>query len=266
MRWSERLREILPQDLLRLVPGRFQIIGDIAILSLPPQARDYRIQIAQAVLSQGKGIRMVLNKTSKLKGDRRIAAFEILWGPGSTITTHKENGFAYRLDVARAFFNSRLGYERMRVAEQTSPGEWVLVLFAGVGPFVVPLAARGARVLAVEMSQEACGWLAENARLNRAEERIDILNSDAFRLPLGGRTAFDRIVITTPYGRDHILQAVSNRVLPGGSVHFYTFKRPEQIEGLARDCGNLGLEVQFSRRCGNVAPGVSRWALDMVKR
>ena len=41
---------------------------------------------------------------------------EVLAGKGHTITTHKEFGFIYHLDVARVFFNSRLGSERMRVA------------------------------------------------------------------------------------------------------------------------------------------------------
>ena len=86
------------------------------------------------------------------------------------VTSHKEFGFVYHLDVTRVFFNSHLGHERMRVASQVKAGESVLVLFAGVGPFAVPLAARGAQVVALEKNREACLWLAENVRLNGAGE------------------------------------------------------------------------------------------------
>jgi len=38
-----------------------------------------------------------------------------------------------------------------------------------------------------------------------------------------------------------------------------------QIEGLLNQYENMGLEVLFRRRCGNAAPGVSRWAFDLRK-
>ena len=51
----------------------------------------------------------------------------------------------------------------------------------------------------------------------------------------------------------------------GGMLHFYTFKKRDQIEALRRGYENMGLEIMQCRRCGNVAPGVSRWVFDMVK-
>ena len=139
----------------------FHVIGDIAILSLAPELVSYRKEIAGAVLSSCKSIHTVLNKTSKLQGERRVASFELLAGAGNTVTTHKEFGFLYRLDVTKVFFNSRLGYERMRVAAKVVAGEDVLLPFSGVGPFAVPLAARGAIVLALEVMQvRSCGNVA----------------------------------------------------------------------------------------------------------
>jgi tRNA (guanine37-N1)-methyltransferase len=51
----------------------------------------------------------------------------------------------------------------------------------------------------------------------------------------------------------------------GGWLHFYTFEKRDQIEALRRGYENMGLKVMQYRRCGNVAPGVSRWVFDMVK-
>jgi tRNA (guanine37-N1)-methyltransferase len=102
---------------------------------------------------------MVLNKTSKLEGDRRVAA-------------------------------------------QVRPGERMLVPFAGVGPFAIPIAARKAEVIALEKSREACRWLAENVRRNGVEERTAVLNADAEHMAQMLKLEFDRAVIPAPYGMD----------------------------------------------------------------
>jgi len=243
---------------------RFHLIGNVAVLSLPPELEDHKEEIASALVSRNKRIRTVLNKTSELKGERRVASFEVLAG-GETVTLHKEYGFSYRLDVGKVFFNSRMGYERQRIAASVKAGELVLIPFCGVGPFAVPMAARGARVVALEKSSDACRWLEENARRNRVKDNLIVVNADAFRVPEMLKPCFDRAVIPAPYGMDGILPVVSGAVRKGGRVHFYTFKKREQIEGLTEEYRHLGLDVELCRRCGNVAPGVCRWAFDMVK-
>lgn len=243
---------------------QFHLIGNVAVLSIPPELEGQKEEIARALVSRNKSIRTVLNKTSKLEGERRVASFEVLAG-GETVTLHKEYGFTYRLDVGKVFFNSRLGYERQRIAALVNAGELVLVPFCGVGPFAVPMAARGARVVALEKSREACRWLEENARRNNVKDNLMVLKADAFRIPEMLKPSFDRSVIPAPYGMDGILPVVCEVVRKGGRVHFYTFKKREQIEGLKEEYRRLGLDVEVCRRCGNVAPGVSRWAFDMVK-
>ena len=192
MRLKEKLQGIVPEEYLCKLSNRFHVIGDIAVLSLPSELEAYKKEIAWGVLSQGKYIRTVLNKTTRLEGERRVANFEHLAGDGM-VTMHKEFGFVYHLDVTRVFFNSHLGHERMRVASHVKAGERVLVPFAGVGPFAVPLAARGARVVALEKNREACLWLAENARLNGVGEEIFIINADAFYVAQMIRPDFDRV-------------------------------------------------------------------------
>ncbi len=258
-----------PGEGLDRISCRFSLIGDVAVVSIPPSFEGDKNAVGEAIISRHKNVRTVLNKISKLEGDRRVASFELLAGSG-TATCHREHGFSYRLDVARVFYNPRLGSERMRVASRASPGERAFVPFAGVGPFAVPLAAAGARVLAIEVDPEACRWMAENVGMNGVAGMVDVVNGDAFALcramgEKGGAARFDRAVVPTPYGRDEILDTVIPLVRPGGAIHFYTFKKRSEIEGLIREFGGLGLAVELHRRCGNVAPGVSRWAFDMVK-
>jgi tRNA (guanine37-N1)-methyltransferase len=262
---KEKLAGVVPDEMLALLSSRFHVVGDIAILSLDPELDGYKELIASALLDQCSNVHTVFNKTTPLEGERRISRLELLAGETNSVTVHREFGFRYHLDVARVFFNSRLGYERMRVAGQVKEREEVLVLFAGVGPFAIPPAARGARVVALEKSPEACGWLAVNARENGVEERIAVINADAFIMAALLRKRFDRAIVPTPYGMDRIVDGLPEMMRRGGIIHFYTFKKAQQIEGLKKSYEDLGLEVRLCRRCGNVAPNVSRWAFDMQK-
>ncbi|MDO9035752.1 MAG: hypothetical protein Q7U51_11170, partial [Methanoregula sp.] len=118
---KEQLRGIIPDQVLCLISDHFEVIGDIAVLSIPQELSDYKQIIAQEIISHRKNIYTVLNKVSKVSGEERTAGYEILAGD-TTVTLHHEFGFSYRLDVSRVFFNTRLSYERMRVADQAECG------------------------------------------------------------------------------------------------------------------------------------------------
>ena len=252
-------------SLLCYLSDRFDVIGNIAVLCLPPALSDYKAEIAHAILSRRKNITTVINKTSRLGGSNRTGVYEILAGL-STITVHHEYDHAYKLDVGTVFFNPRLASERKRVTVQVQRGERVLVPCCGVGPFVVPAAARGAEIVAVEQNPEACRWLVENIRLNGVEDRVTIIEGDAFDTSLLPTYDFDRAIIPTPYGMDAIFDVIAPRVKQGGMIHFYTFKNRDQADALGPEFGQKGFEVVIQRRCGNVAPGVSRWVYDLVKQ
>ncbi|MDD2638716.1 MAG: hypothetical protein PHO60_07095 [Methanothrix sp.] len=181
MRLKDDFFGVVSDDGLDEVPVSFSLVGDVAVISIPPELEGPKNDIGRAIISNHKGVKTILQKVSKLEGERRVASFEVLAG-GETVTCHREFGFVYRLDVARVFFNPRLGSERMRVASKARAGERVVVPFAGVGPFAIPIAVAGARVLALEISSEACRWHSLNARLNRVNGNFDIVNCDAFAL------------------------------------------------------------------------------------
>jgi tRNA (guanine37-N1)-methyltransferase len=263
MSLKEDLSGVIPPDKLCLL-GFWDLVGDVAIISLPPQLDQYKADASEAILSRRKNVKAVLNKLSKVEGDGRVPRYEILKGE-NTIATYREFGFTYRFDVTKVFFNRHLSYERHRIACAVVPGETVLVPFAGVGPFAIPLAARGCRVIAVEKNAEACKWLSSNARLNGVERFLDILNADAVTMPSTLNATFDRAVLPAPYGMDGILETLSPMVRKGGMLHYYTFKKKYQVEGLIRQFEGMGLKVEHYRRCGNVAPGVNRWAFDLKK-
>jgi tRNA (guanine37-N1)-methyltransferase len=259
----DQLAGTIPPDLLPHVSNHFEVIGDVAVLSVPADLEPYKQALAQAIVSRRKNIVTVLRKTEKITGDSRTAAYEFLLGD-TTITVHRESGFSYRIDVGSSFFSSRMASERKRVTDQVKPGETVCVPFAGVGPYAIPAAARGAEVWAVEKNPDAFRWLCGNTVLNRVTENCHCQKGDALNtssLP----PAFDRLIIPTPYGMDHALDILLPLLLPGGMAHFYTFKTKEQVPGLIAAYEKTGLDVAFYSPCGNVAPGVSRWVVDLVR-
>jgi len=250
--------------MVKEVPSGFQIIGDIAVLSLPPHLKNYQAHIAAAIHSRHHNIRAVLVRDPIPRGDYRVSAVELVSGT-TTITLHREYGFSYRLDVARSFFSSRLASERRRVWTQVSKGERVLVPFAGVGPFAIPPAKVGGWVTAIEKNPDACRFLREDARLNRVEAHIILFEGDLEEIIPTLSPGYDRAIIPAPYGFDRSLSLVMPLVRPGGILHFYTFKNATQIPALEREYFQAGLKIHGIRRCGNVAPGIGRYVFDMER-
>jgi tRNA (guanine37-N1)-methyltransferase len=261
---KDQLKGIIPDRALCHLSDRFDVIGDIAVLSLSPYLCGYEGTIADAIISRRRTIKTVLNKISRLDGCNRTARYEILAGR-DTVTVHHEYEFVYQLDVGTVFYNPRLASERKRVTDQVHSGERILVPFCGVGPFVIPAAAHGADIIAVEKNPEAYRWLARNVQLNSVKDRVTTILGDAFDTSFLPVYPFDRAIIPTPYGMDTIFEVLTSRVKPGGMIHFTTFKNRNQADALAGEFEMKGFEVVVQRRCGNVAPSVSRWVFDLVK-
>jgi tRNA (guanine37-N1)-methyltransferase len=259
---KDELRDTIPDHAICRFSDHFNVIGNIAVLCIPSELFQYAPDIARALISRRHNIRTVLNKTSPVNGCNRTTCFEIIVGT-DTITTHHEFGFTYRLDVRTVFFDPRLAYERKRVCDQVRSGERVLVPFCGVGPFVIPAAARGAEITAIEQNQEACRWLSENVLLNGVSDQVKTILGDAFCVSTLQDFTYDRMIIPTPYGMDMIFDRISTKVKPRGMIHFYTFKNPAQGHDLVAEFEQNGYEVVYYRQCGNVAPNVSRWVYDL---
>jgi tRNA (guanine37-N1)-methyltransferase len=256
---------LLPDEKAKGVSFGFQVVGDIAVLSLPPELHDLRFHLAREVLSRHRNIRTVASRAQIPRGDLRVADIEVLAGGGTT-TVCREYGFSYRLDIKETFFSPRLASERCRVWMQVKPLEEVIVPFAGVGPFVIPPASRGAIVTAVEKNPAACRFLWENAILNNVWQRVVIHEGDIREILPGLPAKFDRAIVPAPYGYDQVLFSLLPHVREGAMVHFYTFKRASQVPALTKEYEDAGLQVRLVRRCGYVAPGVARYVFDMLKQ
>lgn len=213
--FREDRRRITVEEIL----GRsatFEIVGDIAIVEdeEPEEA-------ASAILSAHKSIKTVIAPVSDVEGEFRTRRFRHLAGEARTTTIHKENGLRYRIDLEQAYFTPRLGTERLRVADQVRPGQVVLDMFAGVGPFSLLSAKRGAHVIAIDKNPAAVRLLLENAAMNRLE--LTVLEGDSADLCAEFQGQADHVIMNLPHSASEHLPAAITAAKDGGVVHYYAF-------------------------------------------
>ncbi|MHC1579850.1 MAG: class I SAM-dependent methyltransferase family protein, partial [Candidatus Alkanophagales archaeon] len=138
----EAVRRETVEDLLGFKPS-YEIVGDIAVITALPDGdgdgggAEVAERVAEAILKVHRNVRVVVRRASAVGGVYRTRRFEIIAGERRTETVHKENGFKFLVDLEKAYFNPRLGYERARVAALVREGETVVDMFAGVGTFAI---------------------------------------------------------------------------------------------------------------------------------
>lgn len=90
----------------------------------------------------------------------------------------RENGMTFEFDFSCVYWNPRLSTEHERVVNLLNRGDTLLDVFAGVGPFAIPAARRGATVLANDLNPESYRWLQHNCKLNKVESKVRTFNLD----------------------------------------------------------------------------------------
>jgi tRNA (guanine37-N1)-methyltransferase len=233
----EALENKLPPHLLASLPRALDIVGDIAIIDIPPELKTQENLIGEAILERHRNVRTVLAKIGVVTGTFRLREFEVISGEPRTDTVHKEFGCKFYVDVAKAYFSPRLSHEHKRVAELVQKGETVVDLFAGVGPFSVLIAKRvaDAKVYAVDINPDAVEFLKKNVRLNRVENRVFPILGDAKQIVENELSGIaDRVIMNLPERAEEYVDAACNAMKPsGGTVHYYGFVRlPDSLEAL----------------------------------
>ena len=203
-----------PEDLLGFRPS-FDVVGDIAMVEDNEAER-----VAAALMSTSKSIKTVIAPISDVEGEFRTRRFRHVAGVAGTVTLHKEHGLRYRVDLEGAYFTPRLGTERLRIAGQVSPGDVVLDMFAGVGPFALLLAKTGASVIAMDKNPVAVKYMRENALLNKVNN-IVILEGDAAELARRHENRADHVIMNLPHSASAFLLPAIRAAKPDGIVHYY---------------------------------------------
>ena len=223
----ERATQTAPGDLLGYDPS-FERLGEIALLEEDDEERAQAI--AEAIVESDLPLETVLNKASKIKGETRVRDWDVLEGEG-TETIHREYGCEFALDLAEVYFSPRLATERHRVTEQVADGEHAFDMFAGVGPFVIPFAKRGAECVGVDVNEPAIEYLRENAERNGVTERVTAIADDVREVAPDYEGWADRIVMNLPHSAGEFLESAVTIAGEDCVLHYYDIQHEEDPYG-----------------------------------
>ena len=222
-----RETQTLPEDILGFEPS-YERLGRLVIIDEDNPERAQAI--ADALVDSSIPVETVVNRASKIKGEQRIREWDILYGE-STETVHREYGCAFLLDVASVYFSPRLATERHRVVEQVEAGEHAFDMFAGVGPFVVPMAKAGAEAVGVDINEDAIAYLRENARRNDVTERVTAICDDVREVATEYEGWADRLVMNLPHSAEDFLDPAVALAGEECVLHYYDIQHEDDPYG-----------------------------------
>ena len=233
----------LPDELKSLLPTSLDFIGDIALVRLPEELNDHGAAVGEAILRAYKNVSCVFADEG-VGGEFRIRNLRHLGGEDRTRTVHVEYGLRFAVDVSRAYFSPRLATERVRVTGQVKPGEVVLDLFTGVGPYAIMIAKmkEPSVVYAVDSNPAAFELLEENIRRNRVD-RVKAVQADA-REYLNTTEKVDRLILDLPQSAPDFYLGALQAVNGGGTLHYYEIM---EVVGLENRVEWLKGEAEWAR-------------------
>ena len=236
-----------PADLLGEEPT-YERLGDVVLVDEDDPER--AAEIAEAIMESDIPVRSVLNRDSKVKGETRVRDWKVLADEGErppTETVHREYGHEFAVDVSEVYFSPRLATERNRVVQQVEPGEHALDMFAGAGPYAIPMADAGAEVVACDINPEAIEYLRENAERNKVADRITAHVGDVRELTDEYADWADRLVMNLPHTAAEFADAAVAFAGDSCVVHLYDIQHEdapfERARGALEDATGDEYEV-----------------------
>ncbi len=268
MNIKDLLQNKLSQKELESLKTSFDIIGDIAIIEIPPELTKKQKIIAEGIMKIHKHVKSVYKKASAREGELRLRDIKYVAGRRKTETVHKEFGCNYKLDVKKVYFSPRESTERGRVANEVNNGETVMVMFAGVGPFSILIAKRkDVNVYSVEINRDACKYAKENTHINRVAAKVDIVCGDARVVCKKFYGKCDRVVMPLPKEGYRFLDVALKCIKPkGGIIHFYYAGSFEEAKKKIKEAANkLKRKVKIMKKVKVLpyAPRIWKVCLDV---
>lgn len=245
---------------------RYDVIGDIAVIQIPPEIEHRERDIVDALLKVHPFLKVIAKKGFH-RGTFRIREYSIIWGERRLTTVHKENGVDIKVDLSKVFFNPRMKGERYRLAQLVNDGEKILLMFAGILPYALVIARyKAAEITAVELNEYAVKLGLENIEMNRKKLKgsIRVIQGDVFDIvPKLG--TFDRVISPTPKGVDALRLAIEKAEK---WVHYYDFVHENKLknfkERIPNECRKLGKECEVKiKKVSDYKPHVFKVCADI---
>jgi tRNA (guanine37-N1)-methyltransferase len=226
-RLKEKLTTTLSPEVLSKVYSAFDIVGHIAIIKTNQLSPQDAKATAEKILTIHKNMKAVYTQTSAIKSGYRDRELKLLAGDNGTVTTHKESGCTFQVDIAKCYFSPRLSHERTRIAKLVQRGETVVNMFAGVGCFSIIIAktASEAKVYSIDVNSTAYEFMVENVRQNRVYTQVKPILGDAKAIiDTQLQKVADRVLMPLPeLALQYLPTALSALKRHGGWIHFHYF-------------------------------------------
>jgi tRNA (guanine37-N1)-methyltransferase len=247
----------------------FEIVGDIAITEIPRGMEKKQKAVAEAILEMNSHLKTVVKKKGGHEGVLRLQKFVHLAGERKKETIAVENGVRLKLNIEKAYYSQRMSTERKRVYSQVKPGEDVLVMFSGIGPYPIEIAkhTKAKSVYAVELNKDGHKYALENNKLNKTS--VNFYCGDVIKMVPKLAKKFDRIAMPLPKGAESFLPLALSCIKRNGIIHFYDFLGESDIPVVATTKVNVACEKAGKRcnilavvKCGQLAPRMFRVCVD----
>ncbi len=223
------MREYLGEKILDLIPRSYDIIGDVIVIQLPEELKDYYCFIADLLLYLHPNVKAVYRRSSETKGEYRVREVEHIGGAKVKETIYREHGISFYVLLGLVYINPSFSYEHKVISELVDENEKILDMFAGIGGFTLNIAvARKTRIVAVDINPWAvyCGVYSINLNKKKIKGNITYFNSDIRVVTQYIRSNyFDRIIMNLPLYSIEFLPIAIKHSKNRGIIHLYSVER-----------------------------------------
>lgn len=271
MNVKQALKNKLSSAELDLLVRAYDVVGDIAVIIIPPELSHRERVIGSTLLGLHKNIKVVAKRSGVYEGQHRTIDLTILAGENRTETIHKEFGVKLLLDLSAVYFSARSGTERKRIADLVSADEKVLIMFSGSAPFplVIGRHSHPQAITGIEISKIAHDYGKKNLTMNTSNCPINLINGDVRNVVPMLNETFDRIVMPLPHAAENFLPQALGVLKKNGWLHYYDFKPKDNFESSfktihdACDKAKRCAVNQHLFVCGHTSPRIFRICLDV---
>jgi len=228
------------------LPTSYDIIGEIILIKLPNDLLKYQKEIGESLLRSNKNIKTVC-LAEPVAGELRTRKIKVIAGEKKTKTTHKEYGLTFDVDVESTYFSPRLATERKRIADQVKPGEIIVDMFAGVGPFSIMIAkyAKSKIIYAVDKNKKAIELAKQNIKNNNVLDKIEVIHADAKNLDKILKVKTDHIIMNLPFSAHKFFTNALKIANDCCKIHYYDVLKEREVQDRINDLEKIAEKNKF---------------------
>jgi len=149
LKLQEELKELIPPNIINLIPSSYSVIGNIAIVRFNSKIPiKYKKIIATKLCELENRVSTVIEQKDTISIFRKPIV-KHLAGKKNMVTVHKEFNTLFEIDVSRITFSPGNKHERKRLINIVEDGETIVDMFACIGNLSLPTAKNheGIKVL-----------------------------------------------------------------------------------------------------------------------